>query len=307
MSESLDKSAQVGDDFLDSLKHTLPLSEYLVMTNITNISPTPRPSSILTTNVTGGFGPISGNWANIGGYSSVTIGIDSGMEKPKTKSVPQRALKLDYDSLSQKNKARLAIPQFIMDILQPNRVWLAGGALRSVFDGTPVKDYDIYVASKSDREFVVDYFKSLSKNVKTENDITDVVYGKFKIQIIGIDYPSNTEDIFKNFDFHCCMFALDRKTLTVGGKTTLRSVRHKSIYGMNVDSKILNRNIFSIVKRVSRYRDKGYHVSYAVWRDIFLHISEKIKTDDVMKAYMKYHSRFDTDNPDNSDYQKKSD
>lgn len=171
-------------------------------------------------------------------------------------------IKISLKDLHPRNQERFKVPSFIRDILSPNRIWLAGGALRAMFDGTKIADYDIYMATTADFAFLEDYFGNLTKNVIRHSDeMITFIYGKHRIQLIGFKTPKSPQDIFDEFDFSVCCLAYDGKSLFINNKKTLRDIKKKTIGTINLP-KDWQTNPLGVIRRFEKYRKNGYHISY---------------------------------------------
>lgn len=85
---------------------------------------------------------------------------------------------------------------------------LAGGAVRAVFDGTEVKDYDLFFRSKEDAAHVESWFLRHAEFVPEESYPTAFAHrlnGKlFNLVLFGFGEPI---DILDSFDFRACQIA----------------------------------------------------------------------------------------------------
>ncbi|WP_273457643.1 hypothetical protein, partial [Nevskia ramosa] len=77
------------------------------------------------------------------------------------------ALVIGRDDLSLRNQIRLlvSISRVIDAVLKIDGVWLAGGSLRSAFDGTPVKDYDLFFRDTEAKRKVKELLKSMGAKI----------------------------------------------------------------------------------------------------------------------------------------------
>jgi hypothetical protein len=96
-------------------------------------------------------------------------------------------------------------------ILRDNRAVIAGGAVRAVFAGEPIADYDIYVPSTEAETNVLEYLEEEFEFVfRTDNAIT-FKNDKIKVQLIIM--PENiglsNDELLSNFDFTIAMGLYD--------------------------------------------------------------------------------------------------
>lgn len=120
------------------------------------------------------------------------------------------------------NKLYLSLPYGLYDLLRKYNGVIAGGAVLSVFSGDTISDFDVYFHNDTDMK---SFTEKLSKRkdcktlVETDNAITYEVDDKVVQVVTKLLEDGNTvlttEEIVKNFDFTCCMAAVDYGTLTV--------------------------------------------------------------------------------------------
>lgn len=118
-----------------------------------------------------------------------------------------------------RQEQRLLTPLYednVLKLLSDNRAVIAGGAIVSVFSNTAINDYDVYCKSLND---VTKLKEKLIENkfilkVTTQNAYSFVrIKGDkiLRLQLIkNKDFcQENINDVFKYFDFYCCMGAYD--------------------------------------------------------------------------------------------------
>lgn len=144
----------------------------------------------------------------------------------------------------------------MFDLLVRDRpgVYLAGGAIRSEFDGTKVDDYDLFFASKlhfaeMDAELTGKYPEKF--RCPQGNLITYDVDGA-KVQLIGKLYHNSPEALIRSFDFTASQFARDGSGRLFQGKQS----------AADAVAKILRLNALTYpvatLKRIGKYIAKGY-------------------------------------------------
>lgn len=99
--------------------------------------------------------------------------------------------------------------------------WIAGGAARLTWYNRNVGDHDIDVFFKNEQQWA-EYSQFCSNKFTIEHSITTsnastneikIDDFKIKLQIIKKDWYENYTGIFNNFDFTCCQFVTDGKTV----------------------------------------------------------------------------------------------
>lgn len=146
-----------------------------------------------------------------------------------------------------------------------DNVILAGGALRSFFTKTPVRDYDLYFKSETVMTVVEDNFvrKMFRKEPVTSDDSTvwnlttisgseGIEYGSYNC--IKQYWAKEPEDVLRNYDFTVCMCAV----------TTDRLIYHPD-YFLDLQTKQLRLhnpgNPLNTLWRVQKYNQKGFSMS----------------------------------------------
>lgn len=182
----------------------------------------------------------------------------------------QKILKLRFDSpllLEQIYKAVQEL-RYVFMSPTPRRVWLAGGALRSLFDSDTVSNYspevtdiDLFFGSQGFKSQVEEYFKEHFETAWKkvfecpEGKLTTYKNTKtgWKVQLITVNYYPNAEALLESFDFTVTQFATDGEYFWMG----------ESSYD-DVTNKRLRWNVItypsSSLHRMTKYVKKGYHM-----------------------------------------------
>lgn len=110
------------------------------------------------------------------------------------------------------------IPGWLREILVNQNVFLAGGALTSVFSNQKINDLDFYFRSERFFENTKDAIESyLEQNAisfnpfVTKNARTYRIENQTTIQLIE-NFYGEPSDIYSKFDFTCCMAAFNFET-----------------------------------------------------------------------------------------------
>lgn len=143
-----------------------------------------------------------------------------------------------------------------------HRAMLGGGALRSYFDGTMPKDYDLFFESVADWEASVALLMDDSMFDLTPADagtrhptFVHLPTGR-KFNLIGFRIFPNPAELAKSFDFRCVAMALrlrDPQLTFYGVPGADRDCREKALNFQNLQPTI------RVAKRLKRYVDElGY-------------------------------------------------
>ncbi|GIN22553.1 hypothetical protein [Siminovitchia fordii] len=150
----------------------------------------------------------------------------------------------------------------LTDILAEHKVFIAGGAITSLFNNKEINDIDIYFRNEeSALSFISDIWSDqiwIASHTKKATQFTYPVGNKsINIQAIHFKYFNTPEDIFNTFDYTVCMGAFDFEKEEF--------VLHNDFLKHN-SQRILKFNsstAFPIVSllRVQKYEKKGYKIS----------------------------------------------
>lgn len=179
----------------------------------------------------------------------------------------RQVLHVRADDLSHRNLVRLTsgLPSFIRKLLQANRVWVAGGALRSSFDKTPVADFDLFFSSPqyaSQTEEALKLFGAKQVFKCPEGKLQTFELGSAKIQLITPRYYSTVFDLVGSFDFTVCMFAFDSEYVTLG-RDGLKDAKIRKLVVQRLEYPVATLN------RIGKYRwGKGYFMTQSDWQSV---------------------------------------
>lgn len=179
-----------------------------------------------------------------------------------------------------------ALPTFIVEILKRNNgVYLAGGALRSMIDVTPVNDYDFFFKDEATFNKLVQSMDSHERVIHlahTPNKkLITYAYNGIRFQLVGIRFFRNATELMNDFDITACCFSLhfDRKEFPGPFKNHesgtwkyfdpgFNDARHKQIKFNNI------RYPGTMIERIAKYKEKGYRITSKSFKEFFNTISE---------------------------------
>lgn len=172
-------------------------------------------------------------------------------------------MKILLSSLCSRNYLRLMsqIPTIVLNVLRADRVWLAGGALRSMFDRTPICDFDLFFFGEGDKVLALETLKKAGAVVVftcPQGSMVTLKFGAFKIQLITPRYYATASELINTFDFTVCRVAFDGTTLTVAPEA-IRDARRKRLVIHELEFPI------STINRIAKYREKGYWMAESEW------------------------------------------
>lgn len=187
---------------------------------------------------------------------------------------------VDYLRLNPWRLGRIA---WVYDYLEENAVWVAGGALRTMFCPTEaVSDYDLFFRSKAHMNVVRnrledDGFRCVFACPKGE--LFTYKWRSVKVQLIAKRFYSSARDLIESFDFTVCQAAFDGRSVTLT-KEMIKSVKTKKLYVNTITYPVASLN------RMMKYKEKGYFVGEDVLREIVTQIADRRFNDDELVLYV---------------------
>lgn len=166
-----------------------------------------------------------------------------------------------------------AIKNYFEKVDTPEGVYLAGGALTSIFSGVGINDLDVYFRSpKALSEFLDNnsiYIQSATDKALTCT-ISTSKYSTVTLQCIYFDYFERAEDIFDSFDFTVNMAAYDFDSDEF--------VFHPEFFkDLAMKKLVFNpKTCFPIVSmmRSQKYIKRGYSIANKDFRKIILEVNK---------------------------------
>lgn len=190
--------------------------------------------------------------------------------------------------------------------LRPHKIWglrefiqlrlpsyaiLAGGALKSIFDGKPISDFDVFVLASSNEELVQrkDKIEGKLKDASFKqifkcplNELSTFKLGNMKIQIVNVKHTlyDSPEAVIDRFDFNVCCMYLNGYALVVKPEA-IRDLRSKTL--------TLNALPYpaSTIHRLAKFKKQGYKTS-SVAREITNLFAENIRNNVPMEMDIVY-------------------
>ena len=143
--------------------------------------------------------------------------------------------------------------------------FIAGGAIRSLIEGTEVNDFDIYFTDLSYAMYVIDRFKQcnfIQYKAETNNAFTfrAKIHGRWQLVQIIIKQSGTPENVIGHFDFTNCMgyYSPNNDSLVIA-KDMSKSIESKElVFNLKANTSPLN-----ILKRGKKFKDAGYTISVA--------------------------------------------
>lgn len=143
--------------------------------------------------------------------------------------------------------------------MQESNAIIAGGAIRSVFAGEYISDYDLYFDSEEDLQIMKKYLDENFKAVFTSPNAISYKNDKICIQLIiipeliGLGYV----ELLKEFDFTICMGAFSMKeNRFYHDKDFLTDLNERRLI-FNIKAKYPMASMYRILKYIKR----GYKIS----------------------------------------------
>lgn len=182
-------------------------------------------------------------------------------------------------------RAQFLLPIIITNLLECSKdAYLAGGVIRSYFDGTKVEDYDFFFKNQK----AVTLFVELLKLEKfklvyecSEGKLFTFKHKNMKIQVVCERYYSNEEELINSFDITACMFVLDCYMRLHTYKESIKAAKNKELRINKVEYPLATMN------RIDKYVKKGYYFSNEDKLD-FIKMIQNFKSDktDAYRVYI---------------------
>lgn len=147
--------------------------------------------------------------------------------------------------------------------------FLAGGAMTSTFTGNAIKDYDIYFKDK--KSLIGALYNAFDDNwfclAQTERAVTFSDGGTI-VQFMTFDFFPKAEDIFKRYDFTCCMGAVDLETKEFFRHQNFLTdiAKRQLIFNHGTDFPLAS------AMRVNKYKERGFNIDNSEYLKILLAI-----------------------------------
>ena len=142
-------------------------------------------------------------------------------------------------------------------------LFLAGGAMSTIFSHLPSSDYDLFYLGNDFDKFTTEKLLMsptvmwYDRKYRKDNKVLNLTLGKnafSKLQIIQLDNCNTPEKILDNFDMFQCMIGWDGEHM-FADRIGLRAAMKKEIKIAKVEYPLI------AMKRLLKYRDKGYSLS----------------------------------------------
>lgn len=172
---------------------------------------------------------------------------------------------------------------WVSECLIADRVWLAGGALRTLIRPTDeIADYDLFFKSPTDATIVMDWLKSDGWKLVFECPKKELYTYKrrgVKTQCITKHYYPTVYELLDSFDFTVCQAAIDSKNLYFS-RNWLSSIRKQKL--------MINKVTYPVatINRMMKYRAKGYRVDEHMLIDLVNEISNRQFEQDQLAMYV---------------------
>ncbi len=153
------------------------------------------------------------------------------------------------------------------------KCWLAGGAIRDYFMGTPVKtDYDMFFPDQENYERAREYFIKNGAEIKWESENGCKMKYNGKTYDLVKKYFAGPQETINEFDFTVSMIAVDSDRVYHGESTFIDLAKRQLIF---------NKITYpaSTLSRCFRYYKKGFSMCMGEMKKLFESIQEFPKPD----------------------------
>lgn len=190
--------------------------------------------------------------------------------KPKRKPHEFKLIQPDdaelgsYEISKLKEHRFYGIDEFIWTLLETDKVFLAGGALRTIIDPSDVVcDYDLFFYDLDQVNSIKELLESMDFNAYytcPENKLFSYIrsydeYSSIKVQLICEQAYDSCIDCISQFDFGACAAALTAEKFYCYDMF-INNVRNKTITMLSLPFPLAS------FKRAAKYAAKGYNIGY---------------------------------------------
>lgn len=186
----------------------------------------------------------------------------------------------DFTKLSKRNQYRVAChPIGFLKLIGRDGAILAGGAVRTIFDGSEVMDYDFFFTSRED----VTQFEERLRRIGAERtfncplgDLQSWTFLDKKVQLITHRFYKSVDELLASFDITACQMAITMREAWSGEAfgteaydlhlwdvECIRDAKRKRVRFNTVTAPI------ATVRRIHKYEEKGYYTSDDEFRKFF--------------------------------------
>ena len=155
--------------------------------------------------------------------------------------------------------------------------------MRSVIDGTPVADYDLFCNGEAElvrlKTAALRWAGTKKLFECPANELVTLKTGPFKVQIINVPSATGPEELLKSFDIIPSMFALKDGTLWAH-RLALKCASQRFVLLGRISYPI------STLRRLAKFKQKGYKVSSNVYRWLFEHAQDNNQDPNLWRTYI---------------------
>lgn len=202
-----------------------------------------------------------------------TVYADMPYEKEQQAVRGMTSLSDQFGTQEQLKVVEAWVPPIIRRLLgrTPGRVWLCGGALRSIFDNTRTSDYDLFFrdgdAFNDAQQFLKNEFKNCL-NPTTSHAVTFISQG-VKIQLVCMKWFPSAHDCIASFDFTCTRMAFWQDEQSKLQFYAMPEAVEHALQRWLAPANLKGYAYDSLEKRVDKYKSIGYTVSSKVFEEFF--------------------------------------
>jgi len=158
-----------------------------------------------------------------------------------------------YVNVSKQTNEIKSIVESIMEITKD--IFVAGGALTSIFTKQPINDLDFYFKNKQTLEDTLQHLTDDNwfLSFASKKALT-LVKGEEIVQLIYYKYFNSIQDIFKEFDFsvNMCAFDGDSKSIIMHEDFLPSLANREILFNQNTPYPIIS------LYRTKKYLERGY-------------------------------------------------
>lgn len=156
-----------------------------------------------------------------------------------------------------------------LNLLQKELIWLAGGAIRCLFSGETIQDYDLFFKNEQVLKQTIEKLDILKAKLVfkcPKGELYTYRINDMKIQLITKRFYESAKELIDTFDFTICQFSFDTETVEIGDNSIHHLIK-KELHVNKLEYPVATMN------RLVKYSKKGYKHSIAC-----MEIFEKIQS-----------------------------
>ena len=154
--------------------------------------------------------------------------------------------------------------------------WIGGGVIRSILDGKPPKDIDVFFKNQDDKRSVIEACRtSLKYDFKCSSPTTECWLNQDAVRCDFIHYPGleglDPKKCLEYFDYTITCCAVDSNYVVFSDKRFFNDIKNKKLHYTGNHYHISNGRYEVCIRRLRKYISEGYSIDnlneWLMWND----------------------------------------